>query len=229
LKPSPQIDEPSFWPTGSKTIADEPPEEILIADQRAGLTPADIVEQRFRALLDKSSLKVGMPRISLPRTEGRARRTIAYVSRGGPRAGANRRKANPDHGESTMYAISVERELATEILTRLRPWPCRFWQTDYRGLLLIHARTRKPSKGFAASEQSSASNALVGMVELMDCIPAARPGADPDENEYHWLLANPCTFDQPLPYPGRLGLYLVSEMVVAAALRQAATSRRPQQ
>jgi hypothetical protein len=228
LKPSPRIDEPSFWATGSNTIADEPPEEMLIADQRAGLTPADIVEQRFRALLDKSSLKVGMPRTSLPRTDNRTRRIIAYASRGDPRSGATRRKANPDQGESTMYAISVERELATEILTRLRPWPCRFWQTDYRGLLLIHARTRKPCKGFAASEQSSASNALVGMVELMDCITAARPGADPDENEYHWLLANPCTFDRPLSYPGRLGLYLVSEMVVAAALRQAATSRRPQ-
>jgi hypothetical protein len=127
-----------------------------------------------------------------------------------------------------MYAISVEQELATEILTKLRPWPCRFWQTDHRGLLLIHARTQKPGKGFAASEQSATSNALVGMVELRDCIAAKRPGADTDEIEYHWLLANPCTFVRPLPYPGRLGLFLVSEMVVAAALEQAARSRRPQ-
>jgi hypothetical protein len=125
-----------------------------------------------------------------------------------------------------MYAISVEQGLATEILTRLRPWPCRFWHTDHRGLLLIHARTQKPGKAVAASEQGSASNALVGMVELQDCLTAERPGADPDEIEYHWLLANPCTFAQPLPYPGRLGLFLVSKLVVAAALQQAGTSRR---
>jgi hypothetical protein len=127
-----------------------------------------------------------------------------------------------------MYAISVEQSQATEILTRLRPWSCRFWQTEHRGLLLIHTRTQKPAKGFAVSERSSGANALVGMVELMDCIPAAHPGDDPDEIEYHWLLANPCTFAQPLPCPGRFGLFLVSEMVVAAALRQVGTSRRPQ-
>lgn len=127
-----------------------------------------------------------------------------------------------------MYAVSVEQELATEILTRLRPWTFRFWRTDHRGLLLIHARTQKPGKGLATSKQNSASNALVGMVELRDCITAARPGADSDEIEYHWLLANPCTFDRPLPYLGKLGLYLVSEVMGAAALRQAATSRRPQ-
>jgi hypothetical protein len=127
-----------------------------------------------------------------------------------------------------MYAISVEQGLATEILTKLRPWPVHFWQTDHRGLLLIHARTQKSGKGFAASEHNSPPNALVGMVELVDCITAARPGADPDEIEYHWLLANPCTFVRPLPYPGRLGLFLVSEMVVASVLRQAATFRQPQ-
>lgn len=227
MKPSPRIDEPSFRPTESKTVVDEPSVETLIADQRAGLTPADIGEQRFRALLDNSSLKVGMPRISLSRTDGRTQRTIAYASRGDPRAGVSRKKANPDQGESILYAISVEQELATEILTRVRPWLCRFWRTDHRGPLLIHSRTQKPGKGFTVSEQSSASNALVGMVELRDCITAARPGADPDEIEHHWLLANPRTFVRPLPYPGRLGFFLVSEMVVAAALRQAARARRP--
>lgn len=223
MKPSPRIDEPSCWPTESKTVADEPSAETLIADQRAGLTPADIVEQRFRTLLDISSLKVGMPRV-----DGRTRRTIAYASRSDPGAGVSRKEANTDQGESMMYAISVAQELATDILTRLQPWPFHFWQTDHRGLLLIHARTHKVGKGLATSKQNSASNGLVGMVELTDCISAARPGADPDEIEYHWLLANPCTFARPLPYPGRLGLFLVSEMVVAAALRQATTSGRPQ-
>jgi len=119
-----------------------------------------------------------------------------------------------------MYAISIEQSHAAEILAKLRPWPCRFWQTDYRGPLLIHARTPKPAKGVWASDRGSGANALMGVVELVDCIPSAHPGGDPDEVEYHWLLANPRTFVQPLPYPGRLGLFLVSEKVLAVVLRQ---------
>lgn len=127
-----------------------------------------------------------------------------------------------------MYAISIERSQAAEILARLRPWPCRFWQTDHRGLLLIHAYTRKPAKGVSASDQGSGCNALVGIVELVDCISSPHRGDDPDEVEYQWLLANPHTFAQPLPYHGKLGLFLVSEKVVAAALEQMETPRRPQ-
>lgn len=121
-----------------------------------------------------------------------------------------------------MYAISIEQSHAAEILARLRPWPCRFWQTDHRGLLLIHARTPKPAKG--VSDPGSGGNALLGVVELVDCISSAPPDGDPDEVEYHWLLANPRTFVQPLPYPGRVGLFLVSERVAAAAVRQMETS-----
>ncbi len=126
-----------------------------------------------------------------------------------------------------MYAISIEQSQATEILARLRPWPCRFWQTEHRGLLLIHARPPKLAREVSASCQGSRANALVGVVDLIDCIPSTRPDDDPDEVEYHWLLANPHTFAQPVPYTGRLGLFLVSEKVSAAALRQLGTPRRP--
>ena len=129
-----------------------------------------------------------------------------------------------------MYAVSIEQSQAAEILlVRFRPWPCRFWQTDHRGLLLIHARARRTAKAVFESDQGSGCNALVGVVELVDCITSARPGDDPDEVEYQWLLANPRTFVQPIPYPGRFGLFLVSERVVAAALLQVGMSRRPQE
>jgi aryl-alcohol dehydrogenase-like predicted oxidoreductase len=125
-----------------------------------------------------------------------------------------------------MYAISIEQSHATEILTRLRPWPCRFWHTDHRGLLLIHARTPKLAKGVSSRKQEYRTNALVGVVDLMDCIASTRLGDDPDEVEYQWLLANPRTFAKPIPYAGRLGLFLVSEKVAAAALRQVGTPHR---
>ena len=127
-----------------------------------------------------------------------------------------------------MYAISLEQSHATEILARLSPCPFHFWRTDHRGLLLIHARTPKLAQGVSASPQGPRANALVGVVDLMDCINSTRPGDDPDEVEYHWLLANPRTFAKPLPYAGRLGLFLVSERVVDAALRQVGLSRRSQ-
>jgi hypothetical protein len=96
-----------FWSTGSKTVGDKQLEEVLIADKRAGLTPADIVEQRFRALLHNSSLTIGIPRLCLPRDDSCTRRTIEYASLGDPKAGASQREANLDQGESTIYAISV--------------------------------------------------------------------------------------------------------------------------
>lgn len=129
-----------------------------------------------------------------------------------------------------MYAISIEQSHAIEILGRLRPWPCRFWQTDHRGLLLIHAHTPKLAKGVSASSQGCRANALVGVVNLIDCIiTSTHTGDDPDEVEYHWLLANSRTFAQPLPYAGRLGLFLVSGRVVATALEQVGISRWPQE
>jgi len=128
-----------------------------------------------------------------------------------------------------MFAVSIEQSQATEILARLRPWPCRFWLTDHRGLLLIHARTRRTAKSVSELDHGAGCNALVGVVELVDCITSTHPGDDPDEVEFQWLLANPRTFVQPIPYPGRFGLFLVSERVVAAALLQVGMSRRPQE
>jgi hypothetical protein len=71
LKPSRRPDEPPFQTTAPKRIADQQPDEMLIADKRAGLSPADMVENRLRALLHGSNLKVGLPRHSFPAPTGR--------------------------------------------------------------------------------------------------------------------------------------------------------------
>jgi hypothetical protein len=180
-----------------------------------------MVEQRLRALLGGSALKVGQSRLDLPRADGRTKRTMEYPPLAWPKEGAGRREANRDRGESIMYAISIEQSQAAEILTCSRPFPYRFWRTDHRGPLLIHVRKLKAAKGVFASAPDTACNALVGVVELVDCITSGHPGADRDEVEYHWVLANPRVFVRPLPYAGRLGLFLVSEGVAAAALQEA--------
>ncbi len=120
-----------------------------------------------------------------------------------------------------MYAISIEPPHAAAILREVRPCHQRCWRTDHRGLLLIHAGRHRTPKRSSASGQSMKCNALVGVVELVDCIALEHAGADPDEIEYHWVLANPRVFIRPLPYTGRRGLFLVSEEVVSAALENA--------
>jgi hypothetical protein len=91
-----------------------------------------------------------------------------------------------------MYAISIKPSHAVTILMRTRPFHYRSQRTDHRGLLRIHAWKQKPPKGLSASPRGVAYNALLGVVELVDCITAEHPGADPDEVEYHWVLANSC-------------------------------------
>jgi len=122
-----------------------------------------------------------------------------------------------------MYAISIEQPHAATILTGPPPFHYRSWRTDHRGLLLIHARKPKAPKGLPASARGMACNALVGVVELVDCIESGRPGADPDEVEYLWVLAKPHVFVRPLRYIGRPGLFMVSDELVAAALEEAGT------
>ena len=125
-----------------------------------------------------------------------------------------------------MYAISIEQPQAATILTGPPPFHYRSWRTDHRGLLLIHARKPKTPRDLPASARSMACNALVGVVELVDCIESGHPGADPDEVEYLWVLAKPRVFVRPLPYIGRPGLFMVSDEVVAAALEEAGHQRR---
>jgi hypothetical protein len=120
-----------------------------------------------------------------------------------------------------MYAISIEQSHAAALLTKAWPFHYPSWLTDHRGLLLIHAGKQRTSKGPSPSGPAMKCNALVGVVELVDCILFEHPGADPDESEYHWVLANPRVFIRPLPYTGRRGLFLVSEELVAAALKDA--------
>jgi len=107
LNSSRRIDKQSLRALARKSVSVPQPAEILIADTRAGLTPANIVEQRFQALLLRSSLGPGTPQFGLSRLGGHTKRTIAYASLGEEKESASRREANLDQGESTMYAISI--------------------------------------------------------------------------------------------------------------------------
>ena len=117
-----------------------------------------------------------------------------------------------------MFAVSVEQPHAVAILAALRPVTYRFWRTDHRGPLLIHAARRKAGRASPAWVEGLAYNAILGVVELADCLGEDHPGADPDEAGYHWVLTDPRAFASPLPYIGREGLFQVADAAVAGAL-----------
>jgi hypothetical protein len=54
------VDKSPRRPTAPKSVIPARQAEILIADKRAGLSPADMVEQRLQALLLRSSLSIGI-------------------------------------------------------------------------------------------------------------------------------------------------------------------------
>jgi hypothetical protein len=125
-----------------------------------------------------------------------------------------------------MNAISVRQPDAVAILTGREPVRHLAWQTSHRGPLLIHAAKQERGRGSAELAPGSVSNAVVGVVELADCVRDDLPGADPDEGRYYWVLINPRVFVSPLPAHGKVGLFQVSDEAVAAELARARAPRR---
>jgi hypothetical protein len=125
-----------------------------------------------------------------------------------------------------MFAVSVQHPQAAAILAALGPVTCRFWRTDYRGPLLIHAARRPAGRACLGWAEGLACNAILGVVELADCVRTDHPGGDPDEATYRWVLVAPRAFARPLPYHGRQGLFHVADAAVAGALALAARPQR---
>ncbi len=124
-----------------------------------------------------------------------------------------------------MYAVTIRQPQAAAVLARPGPFEHRGWETDYRGPLLIHAARWAAGDPPVGRSDGPAYGALLGVVELVDCIVNGRAGGDPDEVGYVWVLANPRTFTSPVPYGGRMGLFLVADAVVAGVLAGLAPPR----
>jgi hypothetical protein len=120
-----------------------------------------------------------------------------------------------------MNAISIQQPDALALLTGQEPVKYLAWQTSHRGPLLIHAAKRERGKDPDDPVPGSVSNAVIGVVDLTDCVQDDHPGADPDERRYYWVLINPRVFVSPLPVNARVGLFQVSDGKVAAELERA--------
>lgn len=139
------------------------------------------------------------------------------------------------------HCLSVCQPYAWAILHAGKNVENRPWHTEHRGPLLIHAgrSTEYMDRGMgdmrrittcprAPAEDELAFGAIVGIVELLDCAHILRGGHEGRflrnpwaEGSYCWVLVRPRSFREPIPWPGKLGLFGVPTRIVAAAIAAA--------
>jgi hypothetical protein len=141
-----------------------------------------------------------------------------------------------------MKCLTLMQPWASLIVHGYKRYETRSWVTSHRGPLLIHAGRRFPEPvremcmqlpfagclrhmGVLLPSQLPLG-AVVGVVTVVDCIPASdlADTLDPRERQfgnfadgrYAWLLAGPVPLAVPVPCPGRLGVFELPEPIVAA-------------
>lgn len=127
-----------------------------------------------------------------------------------------------------MLALSVRQPWASAIITRGKPVENRSWPTGVRGLVLVHASSRRPTKSDIAEYEKVARWAVVeepwgshpcdallggfvGAVEIVDCVRAM--DSPWFFGDYGFVLRNP----RPLPfvpYKGSLGFFDIPEGII---------------
>ena len=124
-----------------------------------------------------------------------------------------------------MKAITVRQPWASMIVRGIKRVENRTWcPNGHRGPLAIHAglnrselhRCDDPS--YPAVDELE-FGAIVGVVDLVDCLPLAEYLADrPDDplakGPYCWILANPRVLTPSVPYSGRQRLFDIPNRLV---------------
>jgi hypothetical protein len=121
-----------------------------------------------------------------------------------------------------MKALSVCQPWAWAIVHGVKTVENRWRPTSHRGPLVIHAsRSRRYLgqdytdllPGLPPWEQLD-FGALVGVVEVVDCVPVAEVEGDPFAiGPWCWLLAQAGRI-RPVPFKGQVGLFTVADQLV---------------
>lgn len=113
-----------------------------------------------------------------------------------------------------MKAITIKQPWASLIATGLKDIENRSWKTNHRGRVLIHAAASPVKEGLAALNnkqlfdlmqrenwetefENLPNGAIVGSVEIVDCV-QNHPSKWAQEGFWHWVLANPVLFSEPI-------------------------------
>lgn len=142
-----------------------------------------------------------------------------------------------------MKALSIHQPWSWAILHGGKAVENRTWPTSYRGPLLIHASKSKASFDRQNADvwrdlygvqlpswESMVKGAIVGMAELVACVPVDGNGLSEQqcqwlkahpftEGPWCWILKSPRVFAEPIPYRGMQGLFEVPDDVIAGAVR----------
>jgi ASCH domain len=124
--------------------------------------------------------------------------------------------------------LSVRQPWAWAIIHGPKRVENRTWPTNHRGRLWIHAGSSRRS--FADAEpatwperygitcpdpDSLAFGAVIGSVEVVDCVPSVNMEGDPWAiGPWCWVLANPAPLATPAAIAGRLMLFEVPDSVI---------------
>ena len=113
-----------------------------------------------------------------------------------------------------MKAITIKQPWASLVAVGLKDIENRSWKTNYRGRVLIHAAAAPVKEGLAALNntqlfdlmnrenweaefESLPNGSIVGSVEIVDCV-QNHPSKWAQEGFWHWVLANPVLFHEPI-------------------------------
>lgn len=137
-----------------------------------------------------------------------------------------------------MKAISLWQPWASLWVAGIKIHETRHWPTNYRGELLVHAAKtlcRDVDQHLAALlvrhfgerwAKELPRGALIGCVELEECLPTAVVGITDEERacgnwsagRYAWRAVHAGRFREPIPYTGRQGFFDVPAEFVSTAL-----------
>ena len=132
-----------------------------------------------------------------------------------------------------MKAISMTQPWAQAMFLNLKHYETRSWQTNYRGILLIHAAKGFPkyAKDFAITERALGRGnerlvfgAIIGKVELINIYRTEevapkltgleRLYGDYSGGRYAWEVTNPTLFIAPIPYRGQLSIFEIDDRIL---------------
>lgn len=135
-----------------------------------------------------------------------------------------------------MKCLSVIQPWASLIVLGVKRFETRGWCTQHRGLLAIHASRKFPEPAreicrdepFRSILQAAGVKSwfdlpvgvVLGTVRLVECVPTKsavllsaqdRALGDFRRGRWAWELAEATPWPQPIPMPGRLGVYEIQE------------------
>jgi len=120
-----------------------------------------------------------------------------------------------------MKAITIYQPYAYAIVAGLKRYETRPRRTNIRGRVAVHAAKGGPRFVTAALDSALPESmkldygAVIGMVEIVDCVPVEEVMHTLTEREqvlgdyspgrFAWVLQNPVMFDTPIPARGKQG------------------------